>query len=233
VWAYVAIGLTASGVHWLADSAVTRAVSWDVLGFVAVVGAWTGIVRNRPAHPAAWRLLGAGLTLLVAGDVIWDVSTYVFGHSTDSVPASDIVYLSAYPFLAAGLVLLARARIPGRDTLVDGIVVALVIAAPLWLLVVRPTIDSTAGTAFDQVVTAAYPILDCLLLVVVAYLSTHVSRRSASSTRRSGSTRSGRRRTRCSRPRCCTRRCVRSGSVSPKIAHSSTACASAFSRFRS
>jgi diguanylate cyclase (GGDEF)-like protein/PAS domain S-box-containing protein len=169
VWVYVAAGLVASGLHWRIADEVVRAVAWDALAVLAVAAAWFGVSRNRPDPALPWRLLAAGLTLLVAGDIAWDVSVYVFGHSQDSVPLSDVIYLSAYPFFAAGLVALARERAPTRDALVDGLVVALVIAAPLWQLVVRPTIDSTHGTAWDQVVTVAYPMLDCVLLVAVAY----------------------------------------------------------------
>ena len=182
VWFYVVVGLVASGLHWRIDDEVARAVAWDLIGVVAVTAAWVGLARNRPTFATPWRLLAVGLTLLVAGDLTWDVSVYVFGHGADSVPASDIVYLSAYPFIALGLVALARRRAPGRDALVDGTVVALVIAAPLWQLVIRPTIDSANGTTFDQIATVAYPLLDCILLVTVAYTLFTLTRWNASVT---------------------------------------------------
>ncbi|HEY8218244.1 MAG TPA: hypothetical protein VIH82_13990, partial [Acidimicrobiia bacterium] len=180
VWVYVVAGLVASGLHWRLDDEVARAVAWDLIAVVAVAAAWAGIVLNRPPRPGPWRLLAIGLTLLAAGDLTWDVSVYGLGHGEPSVPASDVVYLCAYPFLAVALLLLARARVRGRDTLVDGTVVALVIAAPLWLLVVRPTIDSASGATWDQVTTVAYPLLDCMLLVSVAYLAFALPRWNAS-----------------------------------------------------
>jgi len=182
VWFYVVVGLVASALHWRIEDEVARAVAWDLIAVVAVAAAWLGLARNRPTDATPWRLLAIGLTLLVAGDLTWDVSVYVFGHSVDSVPASDIVYLSAYPFIALGLVALARQRAPGRDALVDGTVVALVIAAPLWQLVIRPTIESAHGTTFDQLATVAYPLLDCILLVAVAYMFFTLRRWNASVT---------------------------------------------------
>jgi hypothetical protein len=180
VWFYVVVGLVASGLHWRLDDEIARAVVWDTLGVIAVVAAWVGLALNRPSYVLPWRLLAVGVTLLVAGDLTWDVSVFVFGHSSDSVPASDVVYLSAYPFLALGLVALARRRAPGRDAFVDGTVVALVLAAPLWQLVIRPTIDAANGTTFDQITTVAYPLLDCILLVTVAYTVLTLTRWNAS-----------------------------------------------------
>jgi|GEM_PF-1608659 len=170
VWVYLILALTAAGLHWRLPTSLSMAIAWDAIAVTAAMACWLGLRINRPDDRAAWVLLATGVSLLVAGDLVWDVSVYCFGHTSDSVPLSDLVYLSAYPVLTAGLVLLSRCRTRGTRALVDGTVVTLMLAAPMWQLVVRPTIDSATGAStFDQVVTAAYPILDCVLIVAVAY----------------------------------------------------------------
>jgi diguanylate cyclase (GGDEF)-like protein/PAS domain S-box-containing protein len=171
VWTYLVVALVAAGLHWRLPTDLSSAVAWDLIAVTAVAGCWVGLRCNRPSDSTPWRLLALGITLLVAGDLVWDISVYGFGHSSSFVPLSDVVYLSAYPLLACGLISLGRTRARGRGAVIDGTVVALVLAAPMWQLVVSPALDSTGRSAtVDQIITAAYPILDCVLIVAVAYL---------------------------------------------------------------
>ena len=176
VWVYVGAGCAASGVHWLLPSPIARALAWDLLGLAAVVACWAGIIRNRPGNRRPWYPLALGVTLLASGDVVWDIAVRGLGHADTFVPASDFLYLGAYPFLAIGLLRLAHYRRAGRGTTLDAAVVALAVVAPLWQLVVVPIVDATTGSGFDRAVTVAYPLLDVVLIVTVVYTAFSLTR---------------------------------------------------------
>lgn len=165
----LAVGLGAAAAHWLLPTAAARATAWDVLGVLAVAGCWFGLRINQPGARGSWNLLAAGLTLFVVGDLVWDVSVQVFGHADDYVPLSDVAYLSAYPLLACGLLGLARRRSVTREALIDATIVSLVLLAPMWQLVVEPTLIDADGAPLEAIPNAVYPILDVFLIVLVVF----------------------------------------------------------------
>src|SRR5581483_3344313 len=169
VWAYLALALVAAGTHWLLPDPGSRAAAWDLLGTLAVALAAVGITRNRPDDRRPWIFLAIGLALFVAGDIVWDLSSQVFGEPQSFIPQSDVVYLSAYPFFAVGLLRIAQHRRGGRAALLDGGVVAIALSAPLWTFVIRPVLDHAPRSSLDRVITIAYPLMDVVLLVIVAY----------------------------------------------------------------
>jgi diguanylate cyclase (GGDEF)-like protein/PAS domain S-box-containing protein len=121
-------------------------------------------------------LLAIGIALFVVGDIVWDVAVYAFGHSNDYVPASDVLYLSAYPFFAIGLLQLCGLRGHTRGALVDTAVVSLAAGGLLWEMCIAPTIDSATGSTWNRVTTLAYPIMDVILVVGVIYAVLSVGR---------------------------------------------------------
>jgi diguanylate cyclase len=173
---FLALGLVAAGTHWMLPEAAARAAAWDVVGVVAVAASWFGLRSNRPDARGAWMFLALGLTLLVVGDLVWDTSVLVFGHADDYVPLSDIPYLSAYPMLGLGLFALARRRNVTREGLLDATIVSLVLLAPMWQLVVRPTFASANGASLQALPNAAYPLLDVFLIVLVVFTAFTLSR---------------------------------------------------------
>ena len=175
VWVFLGAGLLASFGHAWLPGALAPAIAWDVIAVVALGAFVVGVRRNRPASRLAWWLLATGIGLLVAGDIAWDVAVYVFDHSRASVPWSDVLYLAAYPFLAAGLLRLCRSGRRSRALVVDAAVVSLAAGGLLWELCVTPTIDSATGSTFDRVVTVAYPMMDVLLVVSVVFAALSLS----------------------------------------------------------
>ena len=174
-WAYLAAALVAAGLHWLLPGSIWPAVAWDLLGVCAVAACVIGLRRNRPDDRRPWVLLAAGIALLLGGDLVWDVSVQVFGHAEDFIPASDVMYLAAYPFLALGLLRLVMHR-RGRGSLIDVGVVAIALAAPLFTYVIQPVVGSAPQALADRVITISYPTMDVVLMVVVAYALLTMSR---------------------------------------------------------
>ena len=99
----------------------------------------------------------------------------VVRNETPFPSVADIYFLLSYPFLVAALLVLLHAyREAGfpigshgeRAAIVAGVGV---IAALVVLPVLRPVLG-TAGPLLERVLTAAYPVLDLVLLVPLALL---------------------------------------------------------------
>ena len=103
-----------------------KAASYAALGLSAVAALVVGARIYRPRQPLAWYLLAAGLFMLTAGDTINNGYEWVLQTEAPFPSSADVVYLAFFPLLAAGLLLLVRARTPGRDrtSLIDAVIIA-------------------------------------------------------------------------------------------------------------
>jgi diguanylate cyclase (GGDEF)-like protein len=163
-----------------------------VLAFVLAIGSWfttndtVGIVlyegggwlfaalivlavwRRRPVAARAWLLLALGVTLTVAGDLVYDLADLA-GEVGGTSTLANAFYFLSYPAFIAGVVGLLRSVQPGRDAMViiDGAVFAIAGWLAIWILVVNPAIDSSGLSVLDWIPTVAYPPLDIIVLVVV------------------------------------------------------------------
>jgi diguanylate cyclase (GGDEF)-like protein len=142
------------------------AVSWS-----AVVALAVGMRRHRPRKIAPWLLLAVGQALTASGELVFDI-TYQLLHSDAEVSLADPLYLSAYPLLAAGLLLLVRYRTPGwhLPSLTDAGIIAISAGLLSWMFVISPSAFSADLSPLARAVTTAYPVMDLLLLAVAARL---------------------------------------------------------------
>ena len=129
-----------------------------------------GVARGRPERPLTWWLLASGIALLVAADVLTWFLTSVLDREMPIVSIADWVYLSAYPFLIAGSLLVAGVR--GRRlrfAIADGVLATVALAAIVWELVVAPGVDHLGSSG---IVLLAYPAADVIALAfLLAYLT--------------------------------------------------------------
>ncbi|WP_432573856.1 putative bifunctional diguanylate cyclase/phosphodiesterase [Kineococcus sp. SYSU DK005] len=123
-------------------------------------------------------LLAAGLALYGGGNVFW---TFVVRPVADPPypSGSDALFLSFYPLAFAALVLMARRR-DGRfvwSLWLDGLVAGLAVGAAAAAAVIGPILDVPADSWAAVAVTTASPLLDLVLLLVLAsVLSMHAWR---------------------------------------------------------
>ena len=87
-------------------------IVYDLVGLSAVAAILAGMRLHRPARRGIWYGLAGGLTLFVAGDVVYTVSDYVLHVEPFPGPA-DVLYLTSYPLLAGALLVLIRSRTGG------------------------------------------------------------------------------------------------------------------------
>ena len=124
------------------------------------------VVRVREQR-GPWILLGAGIALYAAGNLLW--SFWLQHQEAPPIPSvCDVLWLSLYPASYAGLVWLARRdrRLPAGVWL-DGIIAGLAIAALGAALVFEPVLDSAVGSTTAITTNLAYPVGDLLLAALV------------------------------------------------------------------
>ena len=156
---------------------VNRYVSGDAAGYledavsaVAVAALWVGVYRQQQGA-RAWACIGLGLTVWVAGDLVWDGYTLA-GMTRPDVSFADVFYLAGYPLLVFGLYQMARLRSGrhAREGVLDGAIFGAAALVAVWQLLVVPT---AAGTheVLTSIVWSAYPLGDVLLIAAAAWLA--------------------------------------------------------------
>jgi hypothetical protein len=150
------------GYSFLDDGALDNVV----MGLAAVVCLGRAVLV--PTRRVAFGLFGVTAASWTAGNMI-----HVFHDQLlDPVPypsLADVGYLSAYPLLIAGIVLLVKPELRGISlgSFLDGVVGALSCAAAGSMLTVAPALATLGGSALTQVVGAAYPVLDLALVAML------------------------------------------------------------------
>ena len=144
---------------------------YDTVGLSAVAAVLLGVRANRPRTRMTWLWLAGGQLLFVVGDLLFDLHERVW--ETDAFPsAADGFYLTGYLPLAIGLLLLIRARTPGRDraSLIDATIIATGLGLLSWVFLMKPAATDSTLTVLGRVISIAYPAADVLLLALVARL---------------------------------------------------------------
>jgi diguanylate cyclase (GGDEF)-like protein len=144
---------------------------WDggvyIIAEVLPVIAMVLCAMRWPAQRAPWLLIGVGVLVHAAGDLVYSF------HDQNLVPVpvpapSDVVYLASYVLLVLGVLLLtqnhgARVRPAVR---VEGIVAGLAVAALAALLWYGP-VFSVTGSLWHAVLADGYPMGNLVLLVLL------------------------------------------------------------------
>ena len=146
---------------------------WGVLGLGAAAAIVVGIACNRPDHRSAWVVIALGVTTFALGDITYDVLTKYL-HEVNPYPSlADVFYLATYLLLAAGLVLIVRARRRGDGeggAALDALIVTAGLGALSWIFLIRPYVHDADMTWFVKATSIAYPLGDILLLCVLMRL---------------------------------------------------------------
>src|SRR6185295_20063418 len=148
----------------------TQNVTYDALSLAAVVALVVGARLHRPQRRFPWYLMAAGQLLITVGDLAWDYFELV-KHTGPPFPSvADLFYMGGYPFLGLGLLMVVRSRNAQRDRggLIDATILAMGAAVLSWVFLMDPYASDPSLSLLDKVVSIAYPVMDIMLLAVVA-----------------------------------------------------------------
>ena len=157
---------------------------FNVIGLSASVAMVIGARVHEPRQRLPWYLVATGQALFVAGDVITYNYERFFGNTPPFPSIGDLFYLSVYPFLIAGVLLLARRRSPGRDraSLIDSLIIAVGVGTLSWVFLLAPYAHDQSLTLVQKLTAMAYPIMDLLLFGVAVRLAVDRGKRPRPST---------------------------------------------------
>ncbi len=132
-----------------------------------------------PQTRLPWYLFALGQALFVAGDVITYNYPTFFGKDLPFPSIGDVFYLSVYPCLVAGILLLVRSRNPGgdRDSVIDSLIVAIGVSTVSWVFLLSPQARDAGASVLVKLTGMGYPVMDLILLTVVVRLAIGGGRR--------------------------------------------------------
>jgi diguanylate cyclase (GGDEF)-like protein/PAS domain S-box-containing protein len=151
----------------------------NLLGLSSSVAIAVGIYLHRPRARAAWVLFIVGQFLFFAGDLYTYSYPKLFGVEVEFPSLGDAIYLTVYPALVAGLLVLVKRRNPlgDRAGMIDSLILTVGIALLSWVFLVAPNIHLSGLTVLEKAVSAAYPLGDILLLAAAIRLAVDKGRR--------------------------------------------------------
>ncbi|MEV0245492.1 GGDEF domain-containing protein [Nocardia sp. NPDC050712] len=136
-----------------------------------------GLRRHRPAQPLPWYLISVSALLSAVGTTLREFT------ANAASPFDDIFTLAGYFGIGVAATLWLRPRqVRGNyDLLLDSTLIGLGALLASWTFLISPILQAGAAT-MNTVAAATYPVLDALLLTLVAH-SVATSTRSETSLR--------------------------------------------------
>ena len=174
-WAYAALGfgvllvLLFAAWNQVADGSFVYLVPAAYGTALSCVGA----SRMPPARRRIWWAVAAAQGLFLTGDLLWTLFEDVLG--IEPYPSvADLAYLLYYPALALGMMWLVRGRRRGRDraAFLDAAILTTGVTVVGAVFFVQPAAATGGPSTLDQLVAAAYPAGDLLVLAVLIRMLT-------------------------------------------------------------
>ncbi len=150
-----------------------NAIVFNCLGLTSLIAVIIGIRRNKPSYSLPWWLFAFGLLLYWLGDVYtYSYPKYILHQEVPFPSIGDAIYLTVYPALMLGLLLLVRKRNPqrNRSTLIDAAILTGGLSLLSWVLLIAPYIHDPTLGLLPKLVSVAYPVGDIILLAAAIRL---------------------------------------------------------------
>ncbi len=172
IW-YLAITGTLAAVYLAPVFSSGNALLMNSLGLSMPVAIVIGIRINKPKAQAAWWLFFAGQFLFFCGDVYTYTYPKLLGGDVGFPSFGDALYLTVYPLLMVGLLVLVKRRNPHRDraALIDAAILTIGIGLLAWVFLIAPNIHLSGMTWLAKTVSVLYPLGDLLLLAAAIRLA--------------------------------------------------------------
>jgi PAS domain S-box-containing protein len=131
----------------------------------------TELTRGRLWAPV---LLGFGILSWIVGQMIFTYYEWVLGRPPPLPSIADLGYLSVYPFLLVGILLLPARPIPvaSRTRIaLDGMMTMTAAVTFSWYFILGPVMQQGSETTLSKAVSSAYPLADIVLIACLIILA--------------------------------------------------------------
>jgi serine phosphatase RsbU (regulator of sigma subunit)/anti-sigma regulatory factor (Ser/Thr protein kinase) len=119
-------------------------------------------------------LLGLGILCWVFGQALFTFYEWVLGQPPPLPSIADVGYLSVYPFLLLGILLLPSRPVPvtARTRLaLDGLMIMTAAVTFSWYFILGPVMQQGTETTLAKAVSSAYPLADIVLIACLIILA--------------------------------------------------------------
>jgi diguanylate cyclase (GGDEF)-like protein len=170
--------------HFIGPSWLNSGPVYNLIGGSSIAALLLGARWNSPERRLPWLLFALGQALFVIGDILTYNYRRLFDATLPSPSIADPVHLAFYPLLIAGLVLLVRQRNHARDRagLIDAFIITVALASLSWVYLMEPYAENASLSLLTKLTSIAYPVMDVLILAVVARAAAASHRREAAFT---------------------------------------------------
>ncbi|HKH37412.1 MAG TPA: SpoIIE family protein phosphatase, partial [Rubrobacter sp.] len=148
---------------------------------------WRRGESQRDVEPAVtirqrWApiLLGMGILSWVLGQTIFTYYEWVLRQPPPLPSIADVGYLSVYPFLLLGILLLPARPIPVASRAriaLDGLMTMTAAVTFSWYFVLGPVMQQGTETTLAKAVSSAYPLADIVLIACLVILASRPGER--------------------------------------------------------
>jgi len=147
-----------------------QSVVYQVTGMGSAIALAAGAKRRPRGNRRGWLLLCLGVLLFSTGDAIWDLYYgWYLDWATPYPSPADALYLAGYALVIVGVLLVIPSRrIPFGDLLDVGVLTASA-AGVMWFFWIAPQAHATGMGTEARIVSAGYPAMDLLIIVVLVY----------------------------------------------------------------
>ncbi|MGH2554779.1 MAG: putative bifunctional diguanylate cyclase/phosphodiesterase [Actinomycetota bacterium] len=181
-WLLYLVGASGGICYFLVSPLARSGPFFNLLGASSVAAILIGILVHKPPSRASWYLFAAGQALFILGGVLAYNYPSLFQTQTPFPSIADVLSLSVYPCLTAGIFLLIRSRTPGRDrdSLVESMIVAIGLGLLAWEFLMAPHARDFTLPLLVKLTSMAYPLMDVVLLAAVVRMTVGAGRREPS-----------------------------------------------------
>jgi len=168
VW-YLVVLLSSVVAYFATPDTWVQTVCYDAIAVSGAIAMMIGVRGDRTAAARLWRLFAGCQLLAVCGDFTY--AWYARYLHVSSFPApADAFYLTAGVLEVLVLVLILRRRLPARDTagVIESMIIAGAFALVAWVYLMKPVTRSSDLATAGKLVAIGYPVLDLLLLALLA-----------------------------------------------------------------
>src|SRR5215210_1990833 len=119
-------------------------------------------------------LLGLGIISWVLGQALFTYYEWVLRQPPPLPSIADVGYLSVYPFLLLGILLLPARPVPvaSRTRLaLDGLMIMTAAVTFSWYFILGPVMQQGSETTLAKIVSSAYPLADIVLIACLVILA--------------------------------------------------------------